>query len=397
MTSTTGRGGPGQTPVPGGGKASVHVSAGPPKKQRTDWDLLRYLAQEIAPQRAVFFLAVGLYLPLTAVSVLQPVVLRAAIDDGVARHDLSAVTAWAVVFLLLVCLRAVIEAWQGWVMQGLGQRAVRELRMRLFRKLQRLPMAVFDRVPLGKLMTRVSNDTESLAELFSSGAVSVIGDLFFLVGTLVMLLLVNVELSLSTMATLPFLVVGVQFFRRRARGAFARVRAAVSQMNATLQELLSGMTVVQLFDQVPRAQQRFEADNADYLKANREAIALDAGVYAFVDAVSYVAVALALFAAERIGIVGVQPGGALSLGVLVAFVDALGRFYAPIRELSNKATIFQSALVAADRIIELDEEQETIVAPAAPSPARLSGSCPLTMFASATAPGRRCCVACRFR
>jgi ATP-binding cassette subfamily B multidrug efflux pump len=340
-----------------------------PVKSGGDWALFVRLLRELSPHRALMVVAVGLYVPLTLLSVVQPLVIGRAIDEGYRPRDLGAVATWAGVFVAVVVLRGIVEAGQGLMMQYLGQSSVRRLRVRLFDKLQRLPMAFFDKQPLGRLMTRVTNDTESVAELFSSGAVSLVGDILFLVGTFVMLLLVDVKLSLASMVTLPPLFVGIQWFRRRAKVAFGRVRAAVSQLNATLQELISGMALVQVFSRVDQAKARVDNDNAAYTLANKDAIFLDAGIYSFVDAISMIAVAITLAAAHQVGVAGVDVDGALSLGVLVAFVDALGRFFVPIRELSNKTTVIQSALVAAERIIELENEPETILAPAVPKAA----------------------------
>lgn len=337
--------------------------------QLTDARLMALLWRELTPHRALLMFGVVLYVPLTLVSVLQPLVIGFAIDDGYRAAKMGAVLQWSGVFMGLVVVRAVVEGGQGLLMQLLGQRAVRTLRTRLFAKLQRLPMAFFDTQPLGRLMTRVTNDTESVAELFSSGAVSLVGDVLFLTGTIVMLFIVDVKLSLASLVVLPALVVGLQWFRRRARDAFARVRTAVSALNATLQEQLSGMSIVQLFARLSTAEAKLERENIAYTSANKEAIFLDAGIYAFVDATSTIAVAITLTAASIIGVAGVSLDGVLSLGVLVAFIDALGRFFMPIRELSNKTTMIQSALVAADRIVSLDTEPETILAPTSPRPA----------------------------
>jgi ATP-binding cassette subfamily B protein len=342
----------------------------PTPKSGGDWALFVRLLRELSPHRALMALAVGLYVPLTLLSVVQPLVIGRAIDEGYRPRDLGAVAMWAGVFVAVVVMRGLVEGGQGLMMQYLGQSSVRRLRVRLFDKLQRLPMAFFDKQPLGRLMTRVTNDTESVAELFSSGAVSLVGDILFLIGTFVMLLLVDVKLSLASMITLPPLFVGIQWFRRRAKVAFGRVRTAVSQLNATLQELISGMAIVQVFSRVDHAKARVDNDNAAYTLANKDAIFLDAGIYSFVDAISMIAIAITLAAAHQVGVAGVDVDGALSLGVLVAFVDALGRFFVPIRELSNKTTVIQSALVAAERIIELENEPETILAPASPKPAQ---------------------------
>ncbi len=335
----------------------------------TDGTLILRLIRELSPHKALLAVAVLLYAPLTLFSVVQPLVIAHAIDDGFRPKDLAAVSMWAAVFVVVVAMRALIEAGQGLMMQQLGQSSVRRLRVRLFDKLQRLPMAFFDKQPLGRLMTRVTNDTESVAELFSSGAVSLVGDILFLVGTVVMLFIVDVKLSFASLVTLPPLIVGIQWSRQRAKVAFGRVRTAVAQLNATLQELISGMAIVQVFSRVDAAKARLDKDNAAYTVANKEAIFLDAGIYSFVDAISTIAVAITLAAAHNVGIAGIDVGGALSLGVLVAFVDALGRFFVPIRELSNKTTVIQSALVAAERIIDLENETETIVAPSSPVPA----------------------------
>ena len=334
-----------------------------------DLRLLFDLFKELSPQRVLLAAAVFLYAPMTGLSVVQPLVVGRTIDDGIRAMDVGAVTRWAAIFVVVVGLRAVVEGIQSLMMQQLGQSAVRRLRLRLFDKLQRLPMAYFDRQPLGKLMTRVTNDTESVAELFSSGAVSLVGDILFLVGTVAMLFIVDVKLSLASLVVIPPLVVGVGWFRGRARLAFTRVRTAVAQLNATLQEMLSGMAIVQLFTRLDIANERLERENTAYTLANKDAIFLDAGIYSFVDSISIIAIAITLVAAKNLGIEGTDVGGTLSLGVLVAFVDALGRFFVPIRELSNKTTAIQSALVAAERISELEREPETILAPASPKQA----------------------------
>jgi ATP-binding cassette subfamily B multidrug efflux pump len=341
------------------------MSNGPPRKV-SDGALLRRLAQELVPYKAAFIFACLLYVPLTAAQILQPVFIGLAVDQGYRHKDMGPVTVWAAAFMGSVLARALVETLQLFVMQRMGQRAVLSLRKKLFAKIQRLPMAYFDRNPLGRIMTRVTNDTESVAELFSSGAVSIVGDLLFLLGTLVMLLVVDVQLSLATLLTIPVLAFGVQWFRVHSRGAFSKVRTALSTMNGTLQEMLSGMAIVQLFAQGPRMREKFEAENREYMLANREAIALDAGVYAFVDAIGTIAIAVALGAG---GVIAAGENSALSIGVLITFIEALGRFFIPIRELSNKTTVIQSALVSAERIVELESEPEPITAPNAPAPA----------------------------
>jgi ATP-binding cassette subfamily B multidrug efflux pump len=328
---------------------------GPPTSEQSDLAITGRLFKELTPDMRSFVVALLLYGPILAAQLGQPFVIGFAVDEGMRVKDLGAVGWWAGVYILTVFAQTLTESGQLFLMQRMGLRAVRRLRERLFAKIQRLPTSYFDHMPLGKVMTRVTNDVESLSELFSSGAVRIVGDLLFLLGTLLLLFSVDYKLALAGVSTLPVLAIGVQLFRQRARQAFRRVRALLSELNAYLQEHLSGMHVVQLFDQIPRVRERFEDSNRGYMLANREAIALDAGVYAFVDAMSTVAVAVVLLVGA-----GLQEAGALTLGILVAFVEALGRFFVPIRELSNKYTVIQSALASAERIYELEDQPITI-------------------------------------
>lgn len=336
------------------GKAGADEQ-GPPKRELSDGAIVRRLFGEIRPYRALFLGAVALYVPILLARIGQPFLIGLAVDQGFRHKDMDAIALWAGAYLGTVALSAVLEMWQLWLMQKMGQSAVRELRQRLFAKIQRLPIAFFDRIPLGRVMTRVTNDVESLSELFSSGAVQIVGDFLYLGGTLIFLFVYDWKLALAAISTLPILAFGVHFFRTRAREAFRRVRARLSALNGYLQEHLSGMHIVQMFGQTERVKERFEVDNRGYMLANREAIALDAGVYAFVDAMSTVTVAVVLLVGA-----GLQEAGWLTLGVIVGFVAALERFFLPIRELSNKYTIIQSALTSAERIYELEDEDEAI-------------------------------------
>jgi ATP-binding cassette, subfamily B, multidrug efflux pump len=346
-------------------KDATLAERGPPKNDVGDWRILKRLSREALPDRRLFGAALALYLPIVLAKVGQPLIIGLAVDQGYRTRDLSAVTSWAALYLLSVALQASLEMLQLYIMQRMGQGAVKRLRARLFGKIQRLSISYFDRVPLGRVMTRVTNDVESLSELFSSGAVQILGDLLYLSATVAMLFLVDWKLSFATISTLPILILGVHLFRVRARDAFRRVRARLSAINSYLQEHLSGMHIVQMFGQVQRVQDRFEDDNRGYMIANRDAIALDAGIYAFVDAMATVTVAIVLLVGA-----GLQDAGWLTLGILVAFVEALGRFFLPIRELSNKYTIIQSALTSAERIYELEDEEEPIKERHDPLPAR---------------------------
>lgn len=329
-----------------------------------DSSVLQRLYAEVKPYWRAIAGAFALFVPLTLAQLAQPLIIGEAVDGGFKTGNMGVIAQWAGLYLLAVTGRAAVQMAQLFLMQWTGQRAVRAVRNRLFAKIQRLPMSTFDKTPLGAIMTRIVNDVESFAELFASGAVNIFADLLFLLGTLVMLLWVDVKLSMATLAMMPILVIGMLVFRTLAKRAFRAVRSKLSGLNAQLQELLSGMHIVQLFGQTERIIDAFDEDNTAFMKANRQAVLVDASVYAFVDAMSHVTTAAVLLFAA-----GFEPGSAVEIGVLVAFIEALGRFFMPVRELSNKFAVIQSALVAAERIYALEDEPEPFVEPENPVPA----------------------------
>ncbi|MEM7495340.1 MAG: ABC transporter ATP-binding protein [Myxococcota bacterium] len=322
----------------------------------TDSQLLRKLYRlAVRPYRKMLLCAVLLYGPVTLLALAQPLVIGAAVDRGMQPGDPAAVTRWAGVYLGAVLLYAVVEMLQLQLMQLVGQRVLRDLRHTLFAKAQRLPMPFFARTPLGHVLSRIGSDTEALGEIFSSGAVAVLGDLLFVASTLVMLLLVDVRLSWSVLALMPLLIAGMWCFRVWTQKAYHHVRASMAELSGHLQEHLAGMATVQMFGQAQRASRQAADHSRAYMQANRQAVLLDAAVYSFVDACGAVATAAVLWAAY-----GQKQIGALQLGVLVAFVEALGRFFHPLRELSNRYTVFQSAVVCTRRILaflRLEEEE----------------------------------------
>ncbi|MBL90587.1 MAG: antibiotic ABC transporter ATP-binding protein [Myxococcales bacterium] len=324
----------------------------------SDSEVILRLWGEIKNYIKALLVAASLYLPLVLGQLAQPLIVGKAIDDGMRAQNLNEVWTWAGLFLVVVIVTSAVQSVQMFVMQWTGQRIIRDLRHKVFSKLQRLHIGYFESTPVGKMMTRVINDTESVAELFASGAVTIVGDVLFLLGTLVMLIVVDVNLSASLLLTLPVLAIGVVFFRRVAKEAFQRVRRLLAKINAFLQEHLSGMTTLQLFDATERKRGHFNDMNTDYMMSTRRAIFVDASIYAFVEFINAATVAVVLYFGA-----GLESEGALTIGILVAFIDALGRFFIPIRELSNKYTIFQSALVGAERIYGLLDTHNAIVSP----------------------------------
>ena len=237
-------------------------------------------------------LSLALFPLAAAVELLQPYLIKVAIDDHILRRDWVGVGRMAAVFLASLLVLYVLRAAQAYVMQLTGQRVMYDLRNAIFAHLQRQDAAFFDRQPVGRLMTRVINDVEAINELFVSGAVVVIGDAVTLVGVVVIMLSLNWRLALVTFALVPLLVVAAGFFRLKAREAYRRVRTRLARLNAFLQESIQGVTVIQLFARERAEAQLFAELNDDLRAGQFRSTLFEASLYASVEAIGSAAVAL---------------------------------------------------------------------------------------------------------
>lgn len=306
-----------------------------------------------------------LLLPVVATfDLLQPYLVKLAIDEGVRRADLGSLDRYVLLFLLAMVGTHVVGFAQTYAMQLCGQRATHDLRNAAFRHLLRLRAAYFDRQPVGRLLTRVTSDVDALNELFAAGLISLVGDALTLLGIAAVLISLNWRLALVCLASAPVLALSAEVFRRMLRATFRESRKQLAAMSGFLNEHVLGMPVVQAYQQEERARRRFGALNEDYRRSTFKAAAYDACLFAWVEALSSYVVALLLwFAAGRLA------QGALTFGALVAFYKYVDRFFIPLRELSTKFATMQSAFAAAERIFGLLETQEVLPEPAQPRPA----------------------------
>ena len=316
--------------------------------------ILKQLWLSVGTYRKSLIYSLILYIPITGLGIAEPLIIGGAVQYGFVPKDLSAVMLWATLYFVTVILASLCQMSQLFSLSKAGQSIVQKLRSKVFAKIQSLPMHYFDKTPMGALLTRVTNDAEAVVELFTSGSVAIFGDLLFLLATLIMLMVVDIKLSLAVWVIIPVLVIGMGLFRRWTKAAFQWVRKELSKLNGFLQEHLSGMAVVQGFAQVERIGKQFDEGNTEYMLANRRAVLLDSAVYSFVDSLSVITVAVVLIFGYHLDL-----QGALPLGVLVAFIEAMVRFFFPVREIANRLAIIQSAMVAASRMVGiLDEKSE---------------------------------------
>jgi ATP-binding cassette subfamily B protein len=267
--------------------------------------------------------------------------------------------AWlATLYLLAMITSAVLQYWNAVLMSLTGQAAMRDLRRDVFAHIQRLHLGFFDRYPVGRLVTRATNDVENIAEMFSSGIVALVTDVAKMIGFAVVLFLLEARLALVSFLVVPILAACAIAFRRGIRDAFRKVRVRIARINATLQETVTGMKVVQLFTREVRNQRDFDAMNADHRDAWLNSIRYDAALFAAVEIAGGISVAV---------IVGYGAGFATA-GTLYVFIDWMRRFFLPLRDLSAKYSVMQSAMASTERIFELFDTEPAIQDIEAPVP-----------------------------
>jgi ATP-binding cassette subfamily B protein len=313
-----------------------------------DTALLRRFVRYVAPYRLSIMIVV-LILPLVAACRLaQPWIIKLAIDSHIVTGKLAGLETIALGFLGILLIESLLSFLEVYLLQSVGQRVMSDMRSELYRHVMHLPVSWFDRVPTGSAVTRLTSDIEVLGEMFASGIITIVGDILLLIGIISVMLWMNLKLSLVTFSVLPVLLYVAYTFRRRMRASFREVRARLGNMNAFLNECISGISIIQIFNRERDEERRFSELNASYRDANMPVIFWDASLYALVEALSSIAVALIIWYGG-----GEIVTGAVTFGVLVAFIQYIEKFFAPIRDLSAKYSVMQGAMAALERIFAL--------------------------------------------
>jgi ATP-binding cassette subfamily B protein len=334
-----------------------------------DVHLLKRLWRYVQPYRLPFGLAL-VCLPLTSGFLLaQPYILKLAIDGYIVRADNTGLMFMGLLFAGAVVGEFLFFYAQYCLTMTVAQKSLADLRLELFTHLQALPLSFFERNPVGRLVTRLTTDVDAINEAFSAGTLSIFMDLLTLTGIMVIMFTIEPRLALVTLSLLPLLLLLINFFRLRSRAVYRVIRERIARINAFLQETISGMLVVQLFAQEHKSFAEFERRNAAHRDANHLSNLYEGSLFAFVEAVSSISVALMLWYGG-----GQMLQGAVALGTLVAFIEYLQRFFVPIREFSAKYTTMQSAMTALERVFQLLDAPVTIASPALPcTPKQVQG------------------------
>ncbi len=364
-----------------------------------DSRLMARLLKYLRPYRWQVAIALASILLKSFADVLGPYLTKVAIDRYLAPKaaptaSSSGIWSWlspnaitgiaqiAAIYVGLLVFSFLLEFLQTYYMQWTGQKVMFDLRRQIFRHLQRLHVAFFDKNPVGRLVTRVTTDVDALNEMFTSGVVSIFEDLFVLAGILGVMLCMNWKLALITFAVLPFIVFATKIFRDRVRDSYRRIRVAIARINSYLQEHISGMVVLQLFNRERKAYSRFVEINRSHMDAYKDAIMAYSLYYPAIDILSSIAIACVIWfgggdVMRSISVTSVAVSfnwktliafrlvpAVATLGVLVAFIQYALRFFRPIMDFSEKYNILQSAMAASERIFKLLDTPVEVVSPA---------------------------------
>ncbi|GIK61511.1 MAG: ABC transporter ATP-binding protein [Ignavibacteriota bacterium] len=323
-----------------------------------DAKLMKRLLGFIAPYKKYVIFAIILNIFVAILSAVGPMLTKIAVDDYISKSDYHGLLIISLVLTGSLILQATIQYFLTYFTQFIGQKTLYDMRTKIFNHIQTLALKFFDRTPIGRLVTRATNDVEALGELFSSGIVMVFYDIFIIIGILVFMFFMDVSLSLVTLTVLPVLIYGTFLFRKKARESYRDVRLYLARLNAYMQEHVTGMSVVQIFNKQEDEFNKFSLINDDYKKTNIQSIFYYAVFYPGVELLSAIAVGLIIWYGG-----GEVIQKSLTIGVLFAFIQYTEMFFRPIRDLSEKYNIMQTAMASSERIFKLLDNQTIIKNP----------------------------------
>jgi ATP-binding cassette subfamily B protein len=328
-----------------------------------DARLMRRLLKYLKPYRWYVSLGIVLSLLVSAMEAVRPYFTKIAVDTNIAQNDKKGLFITTAIFLSVMVVRGFIQYANAYLTQWIGQRTIFDLRMEVFQHLQRLSLKFYDQNPIGRLITRLTNDVEVLNEMFSSGIVMVFSDVFTIIGIFYFMFTMNWKLALVTLSVLPFLFYGTFLFRKKARETYRDVRIQIARINTFMQEHITGMLVDQIFNREKKSYTKFTNINAAHRDANIRSIFYYAVFYPAVDLIGAVAVGLIIWYAGHNALEGV-----VTIGTVMAFVQFNEMFWRPIRDLSEKYNILQTAMASSERLFQLLDDKTILSIYPTPQP-----------------------------
>jgi ATP-binding cassette subfamily B protein len=311
----------------------------------------KYLKQ----YRLLLFLGLGLIPLVSFFHLLQPYFMKVVIDTAIPQSNLKQVYSVSAFFLICVLLEFSTKSLQAFIFQYIGLKTVTEIRKDLFNHVLLLSSSYYDKTPVGVLSNRLTSDIESLNDSFSSGLVTLLTDLLTLIGIIVAMYLLSPQLTLVTLCILPFLIIIVNFFRTKLRYFFDLIRSTIGKMNGFIQEQFQGIAVLQLFSQEKNREVYYDEINKSYTHYTVRSVSYDALLYSIVEGLNSILIGVIIFYAW-----GQYHSQTLTLGVLVAFIDYIQKFFTPLKEVSTKFAVLQQALSALEKIFGIFDIKNSI-------------------------------------
>lgn len=320
-----------------------------------DGRLLRRIITYLLPYKGWVAIAFVTVMTAAFLGPLRPKLVQVAIDSYIVVGDTEGLTNIIMILFAVLFAEGILSFVNAYLTQWIGQQAIFDLRTKLFRHIQRQPLSFFDRNPVGRLITRVTSDIESLSDVLSAGVVTILGDLFRLIFIAYFMFSLNWVLALVTLAVLPLMIRVTFWFRSVVRDQYRETRKQVARLNSFMQEHITGMSIVQLFNREAEEMRRFREINADHRTAQIKTIFYFALFWPAIDIVSSIALGLVIWVGGARAM-----GGALTLGVLVAFIQYARQFFEPIRNLSDQFNTLQSAMAGGERVFGLLDTDEAL-------------------------------------
>lgn len=336
--------------------------------QKFNFSLFRQVMRMVKPYQKVFWFTVVLTLILSPLAVLRPKLIERMVDDAIVPGDIAGLTFMTSLILGVLLLEVVLRYFFLYHADWLGQATIRDLRVKVFNHITSLNLRYFDKTPIGQSTTRTINDIEAINTIFSEGSVTILADLMTIFAVLIVMFTTSWKLTLVVLSVFPLLIWGSYQFKESVRKSFEKVRNHIATMNAFLQERISGMRIVQIFNAESREAEKFKKINHDYTSANLKAIFAYAIFFPVVDIISALSLGLMVWYGAR----GVLSDD-ISIGILVAFPLYISMLYRPIRMLADKFNTLQMGLIAAERVFKLLENKETVQNSGHLAPEKLKG------------------------
>ncbi len=328
------------------------------RKGSVDLYIVSRLLAYLKPYKTLIVVAIAITIAGSFLGPLRPYLTKIAIDDYIAKGDLNGLTTISIFLAGAIILDGVKQYITTWMTQIIGQKAVFDIRMDIFTHLQKLPARFYDRNPIGRLITRSTNDVESLNEMLSSGIITILGDLLQLFFIVVLMIWSDWQLTLIVLSILPLMIYATIKFKNKVRAAFQDVLTNLARLNTFFQEHITGVTIVQLFNREARESKKYAGINADHRDANIRTVFYFSIYYPLIEVLSSAAAGLVIWYS------GIRLLKAdLTIGIVISFVQYIWLFFRPLQHLSDRFNVIQTAIASSDRIIRLLDEQEGIENP----------------------------------